>query len=107
MLVPRVDGAREIDDLPTDQRAHLMEEIAWASLAVRTLAKATGRPAEKINIGALGNVTPQLHVHVLGRRRDDGLWPDPVWGRGTPEPYGPDALAAALRLLRSALPTAP
>jgi diadenosine tetraphosphate (Ap4A) HIT family hydrolase len=89
VLVPRVPGARELDDLTAQERAVLIEEIADASRAVRALGEADRRPVEKINVGALGNVTPQLHVHVLGRRADDGLWPGPVWGQGTPEPYAP------------------
>ena len=89
VLVPRVPGARELDDLTAQERAVLIEEIAQASKAARALGEASGRPVEKINVGALGNVTPQLHVHVLGRRSDDGLWPGPVWGRGEPAPYAP------------------
>ncbi|MGQ4827793.1 HIT domain-containing protein, partial [Enterococcus faecalis] len=90
VLVPRVAGVRELDELTADQRAALMEEIVLASRVVRALGQDARRPVEKINVGALGNVTPQLHIHVLGRRADDGLWPGPVWGRGEPLPYGPD-----------------
>ncbi len=103
VLIPCVGDASELDHLSPEQRATLIEEIATASAAVRALGQALGRPVEKINVGALGNVTPQLHVHVLGRRRDDGLWPDPVWGRGAAEPYAPDALARAIETVRTAL----
>ncbi|MEY3841844.1 MAG: hypothetical protein RLZZ542_954, partial [Pseudomonadota bacterium] len=48
----------------------------------------------------LGNVTAQLHVHVVGRRHDDGQWPDPVWGRGTAVPYGAGGLQAAMSRIR-------
>lgn len=89
VLAPRVPGARELDELTAQERAVLIEEIADASRAVRALGEADQRPVEKINVGALGNVTPQLHVHVLGRRADDGLWPGPVWGQGTARPYAP------------------
>jgi diadenosine tetraphosphate (Ap4A) HIT family hydrolase len=97
VLVPRLAGATEIEDLTPTMRGLLIEEIALASVAVRLLGEALGRPVEKINVGALGNVTPQLHVHVLGRRRDDGLWPGPVWGRGEPTAYGEAALEIAVR----------
>jgi diadenosine tetraphosphate (Ap4A) HIT family hydrolase len=50
---------------------------------------------DKVNVGALGNLVPQLHVHVVGRFRSDPAWPGPVWGRGTPLPY-PDHAAASL-----------
>lgn len=81
ILLPRVDGAVELDDLTSEQRAVLMEEMMRAGEAVRALGQAAGRPVDKLNTAALGNVTRQLHVHVVGRRRDDGLWPDPIWGR--------------------------
>ena len=58
-----------------------MEETVRAGQVVRALGEAADRPIDKLNVGAIGNVTAQLHVHVVGRRRDDGLWPDPVWGR--------------------------
>lgn len=82
ILIPRVPGAVELEDLSQDQRAALMEETVKAGELLRLL----GSP-EKINVGAIGNVTSQLHVHVVGRRRDDGLWPDPVWGRPGARPY--------------------
>lgn len=100
ILIPRVAGAVEIDDLSPADRAVLLEETVRAGEVVRRLGDAAGRPVDKLNVAALGNVTAQLHVHVIGRRRDDPLWPDPVWGRGAAETYGPDALAAALELLR-------
>ncbi len=81
ILLPRVAGAVELDDLTPEQRAVLMEEMVQAGEVVRALAETAGRPVDKLNTAALGNVTRQLHVHVVGRRRDDGLWPDPIWGR--------------------------
>ena len=81
ILLPRVEGAVELDDLTVEQRTVLMEEVVRAGEVVRALANAAGRPVDKLNTAALGNVTRQLHVHVVGRRRDDGLWPDPIWGR--------------------------
>ena len=91
ILIPRVEGAVELADLSAEQRAALMEETVRAGDLVRRLG-----PVEKLNVGAIGNVTSQLHVHVVGRRRDDGLWPDPVWGRG---PAIPDDPAERARLL--------
>lgn len=98
VLVPRIAGARELEDLGARARALLIEEIVTAAAVVRALGQAAGRPVDKINTAALGNVTPQLHVHVLGRRADDGLWPDPVWGRGQAEPYAPATAARGLDL---------
>ena len=91
ILIPRVEGAVELADLSAEQRATLMEETVRAGDLVRRLG-----PVEKLNVGAIGNVTSQLHVHVVGRRRDDGLWPDPVWGRGPAVPYDPAERARLL-----------
>ncbi|MBJ7485208.1 HIT family protein [Brevundimonas sp.] len=84
VLIPRVPGATELDDLDPAQRAVLIEEIALAGAMVRALSQALDQPINKLNTAALGNVTAQLHVHIVGRRRDDPLWPDPIWGRGPP-----------------------
>ena len=108
VLIPRVAGARELEDLSTADRARLMEEIVLAGAAVRAMGEAAGRPVYKLNVGALGNVTPQLHVHVVGRRLDDAAWPGPVWGTAGVSAYRADQLAcvrvAALRVLGSERP---
>ena len=100
ILIPRVAGATELEDLSAADRAVLMEETIRAGAIVRALAEAEGRPIDKLNVAAIGNVTAQLHVHVLGRRRDDGLWPDPVWGR--PGVVRHEAEGLATRLARIA-----
>ncbi|HEX7758388.1 MAG TPA: HIT domain-containing protein [Caulobacteraceae bacterium] len=92
ILIPRVAGARELEDLSPLDRAALMEEVVWAGAAVRAMGQALGAPVAKLNVGALGNVTPQLHVHVVGRRPDDAAWPGPVWGVGGRVGYLEDAL---------------
>ena len=100
ILLPRVDGAVELDDLTAEQRAALMEEMVRAGERVRALAEAAGRPVDKLNTAALGNVTAQLHVHVIGRRSDDPVWPDPVWGRGSAVPWAPDLRETLIQALR-------
>ncbi|MBI2261149.1 MAG: HIT domain-containing protein [Caulobacterales bacterium] len=104
ILIPRRPGLRELEDLTSGDRTLLMEEIVRAGEAVRLLGEAEGRPVEKLNVAALGNVTAQLHVHVVGRRADDGLWPDPVWGRGAARPHGPGALQTAASRVRLSRP---
>ncbi|HEY3887412.1 MAG TPA: HIT family protein [Caulobacteraceae bacterium] len=103
VLIPRVAGAREIADLSVADRARLIEEITLAGRAVRAIGEALGRPVEKLNVGLLGNITPQLHAHVVGRRADDAAWPGPVWGVGEAVPYAADALETALRAARKAI----
>jgi diadenosine tetraphosphate (Ap4A) HIT family hydrolase len=75
VLVPRRAGASELIDLSPADAARLTDEIAAVS---RVLKDITG--CDKLNIAAIGNVVPQLHVHIVARRKDDPLWPKPVWG---------------------------
>lgn len=100
ILIPRRAGLHEIEDLTAAERAALMDEVVRAGDMVRSLGQAAGRPVQKLNVAALGNVTAQLHVHVIGRRHDDGQWPDPVWGRGSVVPYGANGLQAAVSRIR-------
>ena len=100
ILIPRRAGLHEIEDLTSVERAALMDEIVRAGEMIRSLGQAGGRPVQKLNVAALGNVTAQLHVHVIGRRHDDGQWPDPVWGRGTAVPYGANGLQTAISRIR-------
>lgn len=103
VLIPRIERARELEDLAAGERDVLMEEVLRAGNAVRAVAEALGRSATKLNVAQLGNVTPQLHVHVIARRSDDAAWPGPVWGVGMAEAYGPQALAAAIAAAKGVL----
>jgi len=98
VLIPRRAGAREIEHLSKADRVQLIEEEVAAGAAVRAMGSALGRAVEKLNIATLGNVTPQLHIHAVGRRADDEAWPGPVWGVGIARPYQ----AAALEIAREA-----
>ncbi len=98
ILVPMRDGAVEIHRLDEPDQITLMREIARASRALETLFA-----PDKMNVGALGNMVPQLHVHVIGRTRGDPAWPGPVWGSGHAEPYEPAAAAALVERLAKAL----
>lgn len=98
VLVPRRAHMEEIIDLAFADRLLLMEEIAAVSAAVR---EASG--CAKLNVAALGNVVPQLHVHIVGREPGDAAWPGPVFGFGTREPLSPDACLARLGALRTSL----
>lgn len=99
VLIPRVAAARELEDLERDQLALLTDEILAAGRAVRAL----GVMVDKLNVGSLGNVTPQLHVHVVGRRAGDPAWPGPVWGHSPGQPYGGEELAKTLTAAKAAL----
>ena len=89
ILTPRRAGLVEILDLSAEERARLTEEAAVVAAAMRR------RPeVEKINLGALGNIVRQLHLHVVGRRAGDAAWPGPVWGSGLATAYAADELPA-------------
>ena len=89
ILVPRRPGASELTDLSDEEAAQLMSEIRIAMRVMLELAK-----PDKVNVGALGNVVAQLHVHVVGRFRSDPAWPGPVWGHGSRTPYPAHAASA-------------
>ncbi|PTS89048.1 MULTISPECIES: HIT domain-containing protein [unclassified Caulobacter] len=103
VLIPRQAGLREIEDLSAADRIALIEETVRAGSAVRAVAEALGLSVDKLNVGALGNVTPQLHVHVLGRRAGDPAWPGPVWGHSPGAPFEAGALQGAITTARAAL----
>ena len=98
LLVPRRAGVVEIADLSADDQAQLMKEIVKLSDLVRALPG-----VEKLNVGALGNMVPQLHVHVIGRFKGDPAWPGPVWGHGKAEPYSDEDMNSFIAKLRDTL----
>ncbi|HEY5802167.1 MAG TPA: HIT family protein [Lysobacter sp.] len=98
ILIPRVADAVELVDLDEEQRTTLMREIAAASRALQAEFK-----PNKINVAALGNAVPQLHVHVIARFHDDIAWPRPVWGTASAQAYTPEALVTRIQLLQGTL----
>ena len=88
LLVPRRAGAVELTDLVEADYDQLCAEMRTATRLVLDLA----RP-DKVNVATLGNVVPQMHVHVIARFRSDPAWPDPVWCHGAGATYPPHALA--------------
>jgi diadenosine tetraphosphate (Ap4A) HIT family hydrolase len=89
ILVPRRAGVSEITDLAEADGQVLMGEIRLATRVMLELSQ-----PDKVNVGALGNVVPQLHVHIVGRFLSDPAWPGPVWGHGARTPYPAHAAAA-------------
>jgi diadenosine tetraphosphate (Ap4A) HIT family hydrolase len=95
LLVPRRVGVAEIIDLDEVEQAQLMTEIARVSRALKDVTA-----CDKLNIAALGNMVPQLHVHVIARRQGDATWPKPVWGALPAIPHDPGALERFMTALR-------
>ena len=90
ILVPRREGMVELIDLGRADQTQLMDEADRAARFLKSHAR-----ADKINVGALGNIVRQLHLHIVARVVGDPAWPGPVWGHGAATPYD-DAAAQAL-----------
>lgn len=97
VLVPRREVI-EIVDLAASDQQQLTSEIATVSAVLRAMV-----PCDKLNVAALGNVVPQLHVHVIARRTTDPAWPRPVWGAVPATAYGEGEAEALARRLAAAL----
>jgi diadenosine tetraphosphate (Ap4A) HIT family hydrolase len=102
ILVPRLPGLVELIDLEENAQIQLLGEIAAAARTLKSITE-----CEKLNIAALGNQVPQLHVHVIARRHSDAAWPKPVWGAAAPAAYIPAVRDGLVGALRRALQIAP
>ena len=95
LLVPRRVDTVEILDLSEVEQAQLMTEINRVARALQDVTK-----PDKLNIAALGNVVPQLHVHIIARRSSDAAWPRPVWGVAPALAHDPQEVEAFISALR-------
>jgi diadenosine tetraphosphate (Ap4A) HIT family hydrolase len=95
LLVPRREGAVEIIDLDEVAQAQLMTEISRVSRALKEITQ-----CDKLNVAALGNLVPQLHVHVIARRTSDVAWPRPVWGVMPPLAHDAEEVQNFINALR-------
>ena len=82
ILVPRLPELRDFHDVPRADRTQLFDEIDATSRALVQLVA-----PYKLNVAALGNQVPQLHIHVIARTTSDAAWPSPVWGSGAAVAY--------------------
>jgi diadenosine tetraphosphate (Ap4A) HIT family hydrolase len=98
ILVPRLVGLVEITDLDANGQTALWRDVSIASVALLAVA-----PRHKLNLGALGNIVRQLHVHLVARHEGDYAWPGPVWGHGMAVKYEPAVLIPLLQQLRGEL----
>jgi diadenosine tetraphosphate (Ap4A) HIT family hydrolase len=98
ILIPERSNVREFYQLAEDEQCQLMRE---SSLVARCMV-ALFNP-DKLNIAALGNLVPQLHMHHIARFQDDPAWPQPVWGRCPPRPYTEAQLKTQLKALQDGL----
>ncbi len=82
ILVPRVEGLRDFHEIPSQHRDAVFAEIERVSVALQQITN-----ADKMNVAALGNMVPQLHIHVIARHTNDAAWPSPVWSAPGATPY--------------------
>jgi len=98
ILVPDREGIGEMYELSETDQQQLLRESSLLSLAMIAAFS-----PDKLNIAALGNVVPQLHIHHIARYHTDVAWPAPVWGRVVAKPYSEDKLATVVQSLLSEL----
>ena len=97
ILVPDRPGLRDFDELSDSDTPLVHADIKQASRVLRTLFNPT-----KLNVAALGNMVPQLHIHIIARFTSDKAWPKPIWGLHPPLPCPNEVLEDRLTLLRKA-----
>jgi diadenosine tetraphosphate (Ap4A) HIT family hydrolase len=99
ILVPRKPDLVELTDLSFAEQTQVLQEI---NSVAKILKKEFN--AEKLNIAALGNVVSQLHIHVIGRKKNDATFPKPVWGNAPAKPYATKEAEALIQKLKLLLP---
>jgi len=98
VLVPRRGDIREVYELSADDQAQLWKEATALGKALMA-----ARKGDKLNLATLGNMVPQLHLHVIVRHQGDDAWPGPVWGQGSALAYAPTQEAAMRACLENCL----
>ena len=98
LLVPRIEGAVEWPDLDRETRNGIDAEMVTVARAVKEITQ-----CEKLNLATIGNVVPQMHLHVVARNSGDPNWPNPVWGYGSREPYSEEAIEALIEKINQKL----
>lgn len=96
VLVPEIAGLRDLHNLSDKDYLTVMQEIRQISNGMDALFSPT-----KMNVAALGNMVPQLHIHVIARYDQDQAWPGPIWGAGVAVPYNAIEKEQRINLLKT------
>ena len=96
ILIPEGDNLQEIHQLNSNDRLQFIHESCYLAEHLQQHFK-----ADKLNIAAIGNKVPQLHIHHIVRFETDRAWPNPIWGQFKPEPYSESALTSILNFTQS------
>lgn len=94
LLIPRQDNIKETIDLSDNDQQQLMKEIALLSKVMQKIYS-----PDKLNIAGLGNMVPQLHMHVIARFKEDPAWPNAIWGTGG-VPYAETDITSVVQRLK-------
>ena len=97
VLVPQLENLRECIDLTEEEY-----QTFWSESRAFSVGIMQAFAGDKLNVAALGNMTPQLHVHHIVRYKDDAAWPLPIWGKHPPNPYDKAALQEVRERLAAA-----
>lgn len=97
LLIPRLPDAVEITDLSKQDYLQLWQEVRQLSEIIKPLLQ-----ADKLNVATLGNMVPQLHLHLIARFKTDAAWPNPIWGAGTATAYQTEPLEQRIQQLKTA-----
>ena len=102
LIIPTMPHITELDDLEPETQTALFQIARQLSSSIKSHVN-----ADKMNIATIGNIVSQFHLHIVARKQTDAAWPEPVWGKGTAEPYGDEdagAMRAQMQKLIDALP---
>lgn len=99
LLIPQRPNITELHELNAEDYIQLFEEIRQLAAPFQRLYQ-----ADKLNVATLGNMVPQLHLHLVARHSQDAAWPGPVWGNGQAIPYSEENLTKQVDLIRDQLP---
>ena len=102
LIIPEISDITELDDLDPKTQTALFQIASQLSSSVKSYFQ-----ADKMNIATIGNIVSQFHLHIVARKQTDATWPEPIWGKGTAEPYSDEEVSvmmAQMRKLIDALP---
>ena len=98
ILVPRRENIGEIHQLKKEERLQLLEESCSLSQVMEEAFQ-----ADKMNVAALGNVVPQLHIHHIARYTNDSAWPKPIWGVNPTSEYSEEEMVKRIEIIREGM----
>ena len=102
LIIPTMANIIELDDLEPETQTALFQLASQLSSSIKSHFN-----ADKMNIATIGNIVSQFHLHIVARKQTDATWPEPIWGKGTAEPYSDEeasVMMAQMRKLIDALP---